>query len=198
MKSAQTKIQTLNNERGFALITAMMMLFAATILGLMVMNSSEIEILLSGAQQRYERSFNTAEGASNLESIILDNDLTHNTRKYVVTDPGNRDSIISPATYGLADFDPQTNINADPGAIDNGDPGTWPSDNIIATDNTLAYRYLIIYEKWNTPKKGYDSSTKGQMAEYYFEVDVANWNVATQSHNAWIETGNTRMGPRPN
>ena len=52
---------SLGSERGFTLITAMLMLFAATILGIIVMNSSRIEIMLSGAQQRYENNLNIAE-----------------------------------------------------------------------------------------------------------------------------------------
>jgi Tfp pilus assembly protein PilX len=49
------------DEQGFALVTAILMLFSATVMGVMVMNSSETEILLSGAQQRYENNFNVAE-----------------------------------------------------------------------------------------------------------------------------------------
>lgn len=50
-----------HNEQGFALITAIMMLFVATVMGLMVTNSADVEIMLSGAQQRYENNFNVAE-----------------------------------------------------------------------------------------------------------------------------------------
>lgn len=195
-----------SNEGGFALITAIMMLFAATVMGLMVMNSSEMEILLSGAQQRYEQSFNVTEGASNMESVILDNDLTVNTRRYAVSDPSLQNQMISPNNYGnLAQFDPYGNLTADPGLPDpdtvdkwSEDPNKWPSDRVIAADNTQAYRYMVTYKKWDAPRKGYDSTTKGQVCEYDFKIAVTNWNITSQTYNAWIETGNSRMGPRPN
>ena len=198
-------MKNLHNEQGFALITAMMMLFAATVMGLMVMNSSEIEVLLSGAQQRYEQSFTVAEGASNMESVVLDNDLTHNGRRYIVSDPGKKDTMISPENYTDANFDPQNNLNANPGKPDPDtldqwltEPDKWPSDSLIAADKSLAYRYMVVYQKWDTARKGYDSSTKGEISEYFFRVDVTNWNVSTNTYNAWIETGNSRMGPKPN
>lgn len=200
--------QKKQNERGFALITAIMMLFAATIMGIMMMDSAQMEILLSGAQQRYEQSLTVAEGASNTEAIILDRDQTIRERRYVVTDPGKTSSVISPQTYTDDNFDPLGNLTADPGspATDaekteverwSDEPKKWPSDRILAADNTLAYRYLIAYENWDTIRKGYDSSNKGELCEYNFKVDVTNWNVATQSFNARIETGNNRIGPKP-
>lgn len=185
------------NNQGFALITAIMMLFAATVMGLMVMNSSEIEVLLSGAQQRYERSFNVAEGASNLESVVLDNKLTINGRNYTKISNTEVSSILSPTDSGSPDiFDPNSDVIADP-TFTNNNPLTWPSDRIISTDSTLAYRYVVAYDRWDTVRKGYDSSNKGELGEFFFTIEVANWNVATQTTNAQIETGNTYMGPKP-
>jgi hypothetical protein len=139
-------------------------------MGIMVMNSSEIEVLLSGAQQRYEESFNLAEGAS---------------------------SMVSPP-HNSAAFDPQNNIDADVQAVQDANPETWPSDDVFPGDATTAYRYYVTYEKWDTIRKGYDASNRGELSEYFFSIDVTNWNVPTQTFNARIETGNTRMGPKPN
>jgi|GEM_PF-1756589 len=198
----------LKNKQGFALITAIMMLFAATVMGLMVMNSSEIEILLSGAQQRYERSFTVAEGASNLEAVVLDNKLTINGRSYTKISNTEEPSIVSPTVVTDSDeYDPHRDIGVITEPIPaedttlntwfNAKPEKWPADRIVAADQSLAYRYLVGYEKWDTVRKGYDSSNKGELGEFFFVIEVANWNVATQTTNARIETGNTYMGPKP-
>jgi hypothetical protein len=204
----KTLVTPLKNSQGFALITAIMMLFAATVMGIMVTNSSHMEILLSGAQQRYEQSFAIAEGASNTEAIILSKDQTVNDRRYVVEDPNMRGRIVSPMVYSDDNFDPQSTINEDPGlptgTIDTEaredlqqDPKKWPSNSLIAGENSLAYRYFAVYNNWDTVRKGYDSSNQGEMAEFSFQMDVANWNTTTQSFNAHITTGNSRIGPRP-
>lgn len=198
----------LKNNQGFALITAIMMLFAATVMGIMVTNSSDIEILLSGAQQRYEQSFAITEGASNTEAIILTRDQTVNGRRYTVEDPNSRGKIVSPMVFTEDNFDPHNSINDDPalptGTIDTAtlellqqDPTKWPANSLISGDNSLAYRYFAVYEAWDTVRKGYDSSNQGEMAEFNFQMDVSNWNTNTQSFNAHFTTGNSRIGPRP-
>ncbi len=102
------------NEGGFVLITAIMMLFAATILGLMVMNSSEVEILVSGAQQRYENNLSITEGAVSIEAAAVGTSATvtrtvggtNFTRSYAVENPGLFNQVLSPQNPSDTIFDP--------------------------------------------------------------------------------------------
>ncbi|MCK4503059.1 MAG: pilus assembly PilX N-terminal domain-containing protein, partial [Desulfuromonadales bacterium] len=126
--------QALSNETGFALITAVMLLFAATVMGLMVMNSAEIEILLSGAQQRYEDDFNTVEGASSFEAAAVGQavtvtntiDGTDYTRSYVVADPSNHNTTLSPTNPALDIFNPYGST-----AVSRGVAANWPMANLM-------------------------------------------------------------------
>ena len=186
----------LSSENGFALIIALMLLAVATVLGIMVMNSSEVGIQLSGAQQRYENAFTLSEGASNTEGTILDKDLTvyngePHQRRYVVTDPGRKNKVICPEKGGPA-FNPYGDITPEPAdgtTADLDNVTTWPSDRLISNDAGHAYRYYAIYQNWDTARKGYDSTTKGEMAEYRC--------TGTQSSNITVETGNYRIGTKP-
>jgi len=197
-------IKIISSENGFALIIALLLLAVATTLGIMVMNSSEVGIQLSGAQQRYENAFALSEGASNTEGTILDKDLTVHKgetyqRRYVVTDPGRKNKIICPEKGGQA-FNHYGDITTEPADGTPADPEditTWPSDRLISNDASQAYRYYAIYQNWDTARKGYDSTTKGEMAEYRFMLKAANWNTTTQSSNITVETGNYRIGTKP-
>nr|WP_320049082.1 pilus assembly PilX N-terminal domain-containing protein [uncultured Desulfuromonas sp.] len=198
-------MKNFSSEKGFALIVALLMLFVAAVLGIMVMNSSDVGIQLSGAQQRYEQAFTISEGASNTEGTILDKDLTVDysgetyTRRYVVTDPGRRNHVVSPEV-GHAAFNPYSDITTVPDAGTSAvadDIETWPADRLAADTDDQAYRYYALYQNWDTVRKGYDSTTKGEMCEYRFQLQAANWNTATQSSNTAIETGNYRIGTKP-
>ena len=195
----------LSQQDGFALVIALLMLFVAAVLGVMVMNSSEIGIQMSGAQQRYENAFTVTEGSSNAEGTILDKDLTVDysgesfTRRYVVTDPGRKNHVVNPEA-GSDAFNPYGDISTPPDAgttakADNIE--TWPADRLVSSSSDQAYRYYSLYQNWDTVRKGYDSTTKGEMCEYRFQLQAANWNTRTQSSNTTIETGNYRIGTKP-
>jgi len=168
---------THSNENGFALITAIMMLFAATVMGLMVMNSSEIEILLSGAQQRYENNFNTVDGAISRETRTLPI-----PNGYVTPN-----QILSPTTPGNADFDPDNDMTededfvytvvVDPDPNIDTPPERWPMNNLLnsadAANNRFDYHYRTIYRGiGDTTPTGYDATSGGYSA-YLFEVSTS-------------------------
>ena len=159
-----------NHEHGFALITAIMMLFAATVMGLMVMNSSEIEILLSGAQQRYENNFNTAEGALNLEARkagkitnIPLGGANINFNYQVPIPLPEKPTFLSLSKSHAADFDPGNDMIADDEAVEytigynmdptldaqQNPPERWPMNNLqqstAAADNLFDYHYRVVY-----------------------------------------------------
>jgi len=185
----------LNNEKGFALITAMLMLFAATLLGLMVMNSSEIEILLSGAQQRYEDNFNTVEGAASFETAAVGRVVTINkdfltstpkSRSYTVSDPSTP-SVLSPSSTDGAIFNPYGSS-----AVSSGDPATWPMDNLLQpatiaeVDPRFNYHYRVSFEGAGS------SIPKGYSAEKFTNYQ---FKIAT-SRTTTIEMGGSKIGPK--
>lgn len=186
-----TPLNTLKKQQGFALITAMMMLFAATILGLMVMNSSEIEIMLSGAQQRYERDFNTTEGAASVEAAAVGTgdaiDWSGTSRSYAVVNPGAYPTTLSPTDTTSTVFDPGNDTDAS-SYLDT-DPNTWPMDNLRhstdATEDSFDYHYRVSYEYPTNPPKGFDAT---KFSGYLFKISAQR---TTQ-----IDLGGSKVGPK--
>lgn len=165
------------NEHGFALITAIMMLFAATVMGLMVMNSSEIEILLSGAQQRYENNINVADGATIVEALTNYN--------YPEAD----DAIVSPRASDDINFDPGGDLpEVDPYVVlydrKNLDDetkttplGSLPVGNLMQSinhnDDQFDYHYrTICVKRIKTTTSGNDAS--GDQYDTYWQTDIFN------------------------
>jgi len=191
----------LRDESGFALITAIMMLFAATILGLMVLNSSDMEISLSGAQQRYERNLNTAEGAVGSEATAVGTAATitrsvsgvDHTRSYAVVDPGSHNQVLSPNASHDALFDPGGDTTAAGDAeytVDINTPSDlWSMENLLhsdaATDNFLDYRYRVAYLYGTVPPKGYDAT---KFSGYRFQISAQRTSL--------IELGASKVGPK--
>lgn len=179
-----------NNENGFALITAIMMLFAATILGFMAMNSSEVEILLSGAQQRYGNNLNVTEGGLSVEvgAVGTGAVITRGaqTRSYVVVDPGNPE-VLSPQDSSQAIFDPGNDLAAV--AFNANDPDTWPMDNLVQDDSDAAdlfdYHYLTNYEYASAPPKGYDAT---KFSGYQFQISARR--------TIRVDVGGSKVGPK--
>ena len=194
-----------NGERGFALITAIMMLFAATVMGLMVMNSSEIEILLSGAQQRYESNFNTAEGASGVEAatvgtmatVVREINGTEYSRSYAVSNPSVPDQVLSPDKSTDPMFDPGNDMTLPAAehtvtANENTDlRSLWPTDNLLqsdlAADNSFDYQYRTVYLHDGPPPKGYGVE---DFSGYLFQMSAHRTTL--------IEMGGNKVGPKLN
>jgi hypothetical protein len=180
------------NDRGFALITAMVMLFAATVLGLMAINSSDVEIMLSGAMQRYERNFNTSEGGVSAEATAVGTAATitrqGETRSYVVSNPTITDQVLSPTTPSDTIFDPGDDLS-DTIVYSNADPDTWPIENLLhsdtAGDNPFDYHYRTVYEHSATAPKGYDAT---KFSSYLFQISAQRTTL--------IEVGGEKVGPQ--
>jgi len=54
--------QMLNNERGIALVIALILLSILTIIGLAAINTSTIEVLISGSEKERQEAFYAADG----------------------------------------------------------------------------------------------------------------------------------------
>ncbi len=186
----------LNNQEGFALIVAVLILFAATILGLMVINSSDVEILLSGAQQRYENNLNVAEGAASTEAMAVGSSATITrtvagvdyTRNYAVINPAVSDQVLSPQDPTAVIFDPGQDFSAVV-AYSDADSATWPMENLIQSDTDsddgMDYHYRTMYRHATGPPKGYDAT---KFSGYVFEISAQRTTL--------IELGGTKVGPK--
>jgi len=197
-----TPRQILGSEQGFALVTALMLLFAATVLGFMVMDSSETEIILSGAQQRYERNFNTAEGASSVEAATVGTSATvtrniggtNHSRSYVVVNPDAHNQVLSPNKSHDALFDPGNDMTVDNASAEytvdlNTPPAQWPMENLLhsdaTADNFLDYHYRVAYLYGTAPPKGYDAT---KFSGYRFQIAAQRTTL--------IELGGSKVGPK--
>jgi len=181
------------NEQGYALITSILLLLSATVLGLLVMNSSEVEVLISGAEQRYENNFNTVEGAVNAEAMVLDMSATvtrnGNTRSYDLADPFTYYQILSPDTSDDPIFDPGDDMDLPTEAytVSYDNPQKWPTENLLhsdnGTDDTFDYQYYTRYLYDTDPGDGNDAS---QFRGYFFQISA----YKTTS----IEIGGKKLG----
>lgn len=128
------KYLSLGKEQGFALITSLLLLFAATILGMMVMNSSDIEIMLSGAQQRYENSLNVAEAGWVHGAYWLDGNFTTPPDR-VNTAIGSPSDIAYSLVRNYGDGGSGVLNNSFPAGSADGSP----------TDQNVAYWFKVDY-----------------------------------------------------
>lgn len=192
----QRSFRGVRGQQGFALITAIMLLFVAMILGLMVVDSADMEILLSGAQQRYEDSLNTTEGGAGVEAAAIGTGNTisrsGSTRSYAVVNPSVQNQVISPDNSGDTLFDPGSDMTppGSPYSVDGSTtPVLWPMDNLLqsdaAADDRLDYHYRATYLHDDNPPKGYDVT---KFSGYLFEIGA--------QRNTLIEMGGNKVGPK--
>lgn len=186
----------LSDQQGFALITAIMMLFVAMVLGLMVVDSGDMEILLSGAQQRYEESLNTTEGGAGSEAAAIGTgnpiDWAGPSRSYAVVNPSIQNQVLSPNTSSDALFDPGGDMTLPgPSYTVNATtpPDQWPTENLLnstaAADNVYDYQYRGTYLHDDAPPKGYDVTN---FSGYLFEISA--------QRNTLVEMGGNKVGPK--
>jgi hypothetical protein len=186
----------LARQEGFALVTAIMLLFVAMILGLMVVDSSDVEVVLSGAQQRYEDSLNTVEGAAGVEATVVGLDATitrgGNSRSYPVARTDVDNQIISPTNPGVAIFDPGNDM-AEPEEAYTVDidtlPARWPMDNLLqsdsAADNRYDYHYRVVYLFEGAAPKGFKVN----------DYSGFQYQISAQ-RDTLVEMGAAKVGPK--
>ena len=68
-------MKNLNNEDGMILLTVLMLMFIATLLGVISINSSTIEVQISGNEKRVSTSFAAAEAGIDLAIPIIEQSL---------------------------------------------------------------------------------------------------------------------------
>ena len=60
-----------NNQEGFVLVTAMMVLIVLTLIGIIAMNSSNTEKMISGNDKIHKTTFYQADGGSELAQHVV-------------------------------------------------------------------------------------------------------------------------------
>lgn len=190
-----------HREDGYVLITAIMLLFVATVLGLMVSGSSLTEVVLSGAQQRYEDDFNTTEGAAMAEATAVgtSSSISRNgsERSYTVVNPAAHNVILSPANSSTDPlFDPGNDMSLTGTIVvsltsPETPPESWPMDNLLHsdadTDDRFDYHYRVVYSHPGGAPKGYDAT---KFSGYYFEISA--------QRSTRIDMGGNKIGPKMN
>jgi hypothetical protein len=182
-------------QEGFVLITAIMLLFVTTVLGLMVMQSSNMEIMLSGAQQRYEDSLNVSEGGGGVEASAVGTGITISrnggSRSYAVVNPTVRDQVVSPKVSSSALFDPGGDMAlSGPITVTTGTPPEqWPMDNLLQSDDhandRYDYHYRVVYLHDDAPPQGFGAD---RFSGYLFEIGA--------QQNILVEMGGSKVGPK--
>lgn len=168
------------NQDGYMLITAIMLLFVATVLGLIVSGSSQTEIKLSSALQRFEDDFNTTEGAVTIEAQAVNKGTPIirgvAERSYAIANVKDVTAIngliLSPTDPTQPEFDPGNDMDTSELTTVTSDtpPSQWPMDNLLhsdaAADDRYDYRYRVMCSYSDVPDKGTDAEFSG----YVFEV----------------------------
>ena len=138
-----SKGSNLRDQRGSALVYALLMLVVLTILGIAALTTSTVEVQISGNDKVYKRSFYAADGGTNMYSELLEQNIEErgvwvddNTRgdvmihhgSFYLNSPSNtpnpRPADLSDATPNYDAFYPSTTT-----------AGTGPRTNLKVSGN---------------------------------------------------------------
>ena len=181
----------IKNEEGFMLILSLLVLVLLSLMGLWALNTSDIEIGISGNEQRYQENFNIAEGGTYREASDIG---FASNPSYAITDPSNFNQKLGPNPSVTADYDPGDDMDATVlgnlstlSAVDVKKPEEWPHQNLLGdtSDNSCDYSYLVTYLYPDFPPKGYDADS---FSAYKFKINGAR--------NTEIEIGGVKVGPK--
>ena len=185
-------MEHIKNEEGFTLILSLMVLVLLSLMGMWALNTSDIEIAISGNEQRYQENFNIAEGGTYLEASAIG---FASNPYYAITDPSNFNLKLGPNPSD-DDYDPGNDMDltvlenlSTLSAVDATKPEEWPHQNLLrsiaAFDNRADYSYLVTYMYPDVPPKGYDADS---FSGYKFKINGAR--------NTEIEIGGVKVGPK--
>ncbi len=183
-------------EDGFALVFSLVMLVVITLLGVWALNTSTLEIMISGNRQVFEENFNMAEGGAMSESGKLGYAGTATFPWYMVNDPSLLNQLlVPPVGVGPGKYDFGGDLTSGSAAAyaalltptGAGDPTNWPMENLLHSiapaDNRMDYSYLVTYLNPDTPPKGYDAA---MFSSYKFRINGHK--------NTDVEVGGMKVG----
>ncbi len=187
-KSAE--VSWCNNEKGLALISAVLALLVVTVLGILAINTSVMEIQIAGNQQQWQEDFNMSEGGAEVEATHVGyaRPGVGGFDWYEISDPSIFDQYLLPPQASYDPYDDMTSTDNFPDDFDNDkadNPNNWPHQNLMqdANDDKYDYAYLVTYLYPDAPPKGYDAST---FSGYKFRIDGEKQVV--------IEVGGIKVG----
>ena len=97
-----SKIKRLNNEKGFILFMALIMICLVTIMGTTVSNTSSIEILMSGVAKEHRKAFYVSEaGADHVKGIFKSMFIQGNYAKIVSGHDPDWDFVLNGSQAGI-------------------------------------------------------------------------------------------------
>lgn len=174
------------NERGFALVLALVALILLTLFGVWALQTSDFENRVAGNAQEAERHFNLSEGANSKEVT----NLGYGIRPWLkLPNPNATDSMMLPPND--SQFDPGNQTANTLAGVRQDDERTWPWGNLedkydASADHRLDYRYLFTYLYADAPPMGFSADL---FSSYKFRVQG---NMARQP--TVIETGGLKIG----
>lgn len=181
----------IRNEEGFTLILSLLVLVLLSLMGLWALNTSDIEIGISGNEQRYQENFNIAEGGTYREA----SDIGFASKTYyAITDPSNFNLKLGPDPSVRTVYDPGYDMDTTVwenlttlSAVNATKPEEWPHQNLLGdtSDDRCDYSYLVTYMYPDVPPKGYDADS---FSAYKFKINGAR--------NTEIEIGGVKVGPK--
>lgn len=72
-------VKTARNEKGMILLTVLILIFISTLLGVIALNSTNVEIQISGYEKRVSNAFSAAEAGVDLGVLVIENTLKDGT-----------------------------------------------------------------------------------------------------------------------
>lgn len=164
-----------NNEKGFALISAVLALLVVTLLGILAINTSVMEIKIAGNQQQWEESFNLGEGGAEVEATHVGyaRSGVGGFDWYEISDPSILGQYLLPHQASYDPYNDMTTTDNFPSDFDASkavNSNNWPHQNLMqdANDDKYDYAYLVTYLYPDAPPKGYDAST---FSGYKFRIN---------------------------
>jgi len=165
----------LNNEKGLALISAILALLVVTVLGIIAINTSIIEVQISGNEQQWEEDFNLTEGGAEVEATHVGyaRSGAGGFSWYEISDPSIFDQYLLPLQASYDPYNDMTTTDNFPNDFDADkadNPKNWPHQNLMqdASDDKYDYAYLVTYLYPDAPPKGYSAN---DFSGYKFRIN---------------------------
>ncbi len=176
--------ETLHNQRGMALVIALILLCVLTIIGVAATNTSVLEFLISGAEKEKQEAFYAAEaGIEHMRAILKSLFVKRNAARMAAGGTPDWDFALNGSEAG---------INA---AHDTDDPPDQPADGIGDYDGgavwisngTIGGNYTYSVRVWNNSDSG--SPTNDADGLIYVRSDASGQRGGSKSIEIVLQGG---------
>lgn len=138
MKYVQQPVKDINNEKGFALVTTVLVLSILTFIGIAAMNTTTFELKIAGNERVAYQRFYTADSGWKQSGPFLNTLAT--PPGYINVNPADVDYDYAWNTYEyiVRNFGDQTDFPADEDAL--------PADSVDGSVSSVPYWYRIQHD----------------------------------------------------